>query len=72
MPIYVSRGHFPLRYEVPKFLARGGHLCVAVLTITAVVVVLGLVCMYLYCIYYSSRYFLDFRSGQDFWLGDRQ
>ena len=35
MPIYVSRGNFPPRYEVPKFLARGGHLCMAVLTITA-------------------------------------
>ena len=22
VPIYVSRGHFALRYEVPKFLAR--------------------------------------------------
>ena len=33
VPIYVSRGHFPLRYEVPKFLARGGHLCMAMLTI---------------------------------------
>ena len=27
MPISVSSGHFALRYEVPKFLARGGHLC---------------------------------------------
>ena len=36
MPISVSRGHFALRYEVPKFLARGGHLCMAVLTIAAV------------------------------------
>ena len=35
MPISVSRGHFALRYEVPKFLARGGHLCMAMLTITA-------------------------------------
>ena len=35
MPISVSSGHFALRYEVPKFLARGGHLCMAVLTITA-------------------------------------
>ena len=34
MPISVSSGHFALRYEVPKFLARGGHLCMAVLTIT--------------------------------------
>ena len=33
MPISVSRGHFALRYEVPKFLPRGGHLCMAVLTI---------------------------------------
>ena len=33
MPISVSSGHFALRYEVPKFLARGGHLCMAVLTI---------------------------------------
>ena len=32
MPISVSSGHFALRYEVPKFLARGGHLCMAVLT----------------------------------------
>ena len=37
VPIYVSRGNFPPRYEVPKFLARGGHLCMAMLTITAVV-----------------------------------
>ena len=35
MPISVSSGHFALRYEVPKFLARGGHLCMAVLTIAA-------------------------------------
>ena len=35
VPISVSSGHFALRYEVPKFLARGGHLCMAVLTITA-------------------------------------
>ena len=34
MPISVSRGHFALRYEVPKFLPRGGHLCMAVLTIS--------------------------------------
>ena len=27
VPIYVSRGHFAISYEVPKFLARGGHLC---------------------------------------------
>ena len=33
VPIYVSSGHFALRYEVPKFLPRGGHLCMAVLTI---------------------------------------
>ena len=33
VPISVSSGHFALRYEVPKFLARGGHLCTAVLTI---------------------------------------
>ena len=33
MPISVSRTHFALRYEVPKFLARGGHLCMAMLTI---------------------------------------
>ena len=33
VPISVSRTHFALRYEVPKFLARGGHLCMAVLTI---------------------------------------
>ena len=31
VPISVSSGHFALRYEVPKFLARGGHLCMAVL-----------------------------------------
>ena len=31
VPIYVSRTHFALRYEVPKFLARGGHLCMAML-----------------------------------------
>ena len=36
MPISVSSGHFALRYEVPKFLPRGGHLCMAVLTIAAV------------------------------------
>eukprot|EP01048_Picozoa_sp_COSAG05_P038955 COSAG05_NODE_19061_length_298_cov_0.869347_1_plen_75_part_00 len=36
MPISVSSGHFALRYEVPKFLARGGHLCMAVLTIAVV------------------------------------
>ena len=35
VPIYVSRGAFALRYEVPKFLARGGHLCMAMLTIAA-------------------------------------
>ena len=35
MPISVSSGHFALRYEVPKFLARGGHLCMAMLTIAA-------------------------------------
>ena len=33
VPIYVSRGNFPPRYEVPKFLPRGGHLCMAMLTI---------------------------------------
>ena len=38
VPISVSSGHFALRYEVPKFLARGGHLCMAVLTIIAVTV----------------------------------
>ena len=37
MPISVSSRHFALRYEVPKFLPRGGHLCMAMLTITAVV-----------------------------------
>eukprot|EP01048_Picozoa_sp_COSAG05_P001047 COSAG05_NODE_33_length_28089_cov_31.909289_14_plen_77_part_00 len=36
MPISVSSRHFALRYEVPKFLARGGHLCMAVLTIAAI------------------------------------
>ena len=36
VPISVSSGHFALRYEVPKFLARGGHLCMAVLTIIAI------------------------------------
>ena len=36
MPISFSSGHFALRYEVPKFLARGGHLCMAVLTIAMV------------------------------------
>ena len=35
MPISVSRGNFPPRYEVPKFLARGGHLCMAVDYLTA-------------------------------------
>ena len=29
VPISVSSGHFALRYEGPKFLARGGHLCMA-------------------------------------------
>ena len=29
MSISVSRGHFALRYEVAKFLPRGGHLCMA-------------------------------------------
>ena len=38
MPISVSSGHFALRYEVPKFLARGGHLCMAMLTIAAIAV----------------------------------
>ena len=33
VPISVSRTHFALRYEVPKFLARGGHLSMAMLTI---------------------------------------
>ena len=36
VPISVSRTHFALRYEVPKFLARGGHLCMAMLTIAVV------------------------------------
>ena len=36
VPISVSSGHFALRYEVPKFLPRGGHLCMAVLTIADV------------------------------------
>eukprot|EP01048_Picozoa_sp_COSAG05_P036258 COSAG05_NODE_16229_length_350_cov_4.709163_1_plen_66_part_10 len=35
VPISVSSRHFALRYEVPKFLARGGHLCMAMLTIAA-------------------------------------
>ena len=34
MPISVSSTHFALRYEVPKFLPRGGHLCMAMLTIS--------------------------------------
>ena len=33
VPISVSSGHFALRYEVPKFLPRGGYLCMAMLTI---------------------------------------
>ena len=33
VPISVSSPCFALRYEVPKFLPRGGHLCMAVLTI---------------------------------------
>ena len=37
MPISVSSGHFALRYEVPKFLPRGGHLCMAVRTIASIV-----------------------------------
>ena len=37
VPISVSRGHFALRYEVPKFLPRGGHLCMAMLTIAATI-----------------------------------
>ena len=36
VPISVSSRHFALRYEVPKFLARGGHLCMAMLTIAVV------------------------------------
>ena len=36
VPISVSSGHFALRYEVPKFLPRGGHLCMAVRTIAAI------------------------------------
>ena len=36
VPISVSSPCFALRYEVPKFLARGGHLCMAVLTIADV------------------------------------
>ena len=36
VPISVSSPCFALRYEVPKFLARGGHLCMAMLTITVV------------------------------------
>ena len=36
VPISVSSRHFALRYEVPKFLPRGGHLCMAMLTIAAV------------------------------------
>ena len=35
VPISVSSRHFALRYEVPKFLPRGGHLCMAVRTIAA-------------------------------------
>ena len=31
--ISTSSRHFALRYEVPKFLPRGGHLCMAMLTI---------------------------------------
>ena len=37
MPISVSRTHFALRYEVPKFLPRGGHLCMAMLSVAAIV-----------------------------------
>ena len=29
VPIYVSSRCFALRYEVPNFLPRGGHLCMA-------------------------------------------
>ena len=37
VPIYFSSRCFALRYEVPKFLAtRGGHLCMAMLTIAVV------------------------------------
>ena len=36
VPISVSSRHFALRYEVPKFLPRGGHLCMAMLTIATV------------------------------------
>ena len=42
VPISVSSRHFALRYEVPKFLARGGHLCMAVLTIAVLPTVLQL------------------------------
>ena len=53
MPISVSRGHFALRYEVPKFLPRGGHLCMAVRTIavasgTAVVDLVVLIDVHMY------------------------
>ena len=33
VPIYVSSTHFALRYEVPNYLPRGSHLCMAMLTI---------------------------------------
>ena len=33
VPIYVSSRCFALRYEVPNFLPRWGHLCMAMLTI---------------------------------------
>ena len=38
VPISVSSPCFALRYEVPKFLARGGHLCTAMLTIAVAAV----------------------------------
>ena len=41
VPISVSSRHFALRYEVPKFLPRGGHLSMAVLTISANFVSVG-------------------------------
>ena len=47
VPISVSSGHFALRYEVPKFLARGGHLCMAMLTIAAAALQRSTLCVQL-------------------------
>ena len=54
VPISVSSGHFALRYEVPKFLPRGGHLCMAVLTIT--VLYIGSYYLHVDCVNITIEY----------------